>query len=90
MYEATFEENETLQDGDDDAGNGGALGVGPSGEVVFDDFCYFSENIANSGGIGGAISNMGSLVFGRASYFLSNRARGKYGVWYEYGNSTVD
>lgn len=76
-YDVVFSGNKVLADGDDFAGDGGALNVASTGEVSFDDFAYFMENEAESGGQGGAISNSGSLAFKRASYFLSNTAKGE-------------
>lgn len=76
-YDAVFSGNKVLTDGDDFAGDGGALCVASGGEVSFNDFVHFMENEAESGGQGGAISNSGYLVFKRASYFVSNTARGE-------------
>lgn len=76
-YDVVFSGNKVLTDGDDFARDGGALCVAPRGEVSFDDFVYFMGNEAESGGQGGAISNSGYLVFKRASYFVSNTAKGE-------------
>lgn len=76
-YDVVFSGNKVLTDGDNFAGDGGALCVAPTGEVSFDDYAYFMENEAESGGQGGAISNSGMLVFKRASYLESNTAKGE-------------
>lgn len=75
-YSATFTANEVMFLGDLDAGDGGAIAIGNNGEVTFDDFSFFTENIARSGGAGAAVANRGSVVFKRASYFLANAAKG--------------
>lgn len=76
-YETVFSGNKVLTDGDLFARDGGGLCVAPRGEVSFDDYVYFMENEAESGGQGGAVSNSGFLVFRRASYFVSNTAKGE-------------
>ena len=78
-YEATFLRNKAMgdDDGDIDAGNGGAIAVGPEGAVTLHDFSFFTENVVDSGGQGGAIENLGYLEFGRASYFRFNEAKGE-------------
>ena len=75
-YPVDFFGNKVLSDGDVDAGDGGALCVASRGEVSFQDFSYFTENEAESGGQGGAVANFGYLLFERASYLASNTAKG--------------
>lgn len=75
-YTVDFVGNKVLSDGDVDAADGGALCVASRGEVSFQDFTYFMENEAESGGQGGAVANFGYLLFKRASYLESNTAKG--------------
>lgn len=78
QYDASFTGNQALRGGDDDAGSGGAIAVGPEGDVLFSDVTIFTENVANSGGRGGAMENLGSVVFEKASYFTNNEAKGEW------------
>lgn len=75
-YAVDFIGNKVLSDGDVDAGNGGGMCVDSRGEVSFEDFTYFADNEAESGGQGGAVANFGYLLFKRASYMASNTAKG--------------
>lgn len=76
-YDVVFSGNKVLTDGNGFAGDGGGICVAPRGEVSFADYAYFIQNEAESGGQGGAIANSGYLVFERASYFVSNTAKGE-------------
>lgn len=46
-------------------------------QVVFRGVATFTENTANSGGSGGAVSNLGYAKFKKRSYFYSNTAKGE-------------
>lgn len=83
-HRVDFTDNAVLRFDDYDAGDGGAIAVGPEGQASFEDFSYFTSNVAESGGQGGAMANSGSVVFGRASYFISNIAKGE-GSGFEWG-----
>lgn len=74
--DAVFTSNEARSSGDEPAGYGGAVAVGPEGSLEFQGALEFTDNKAQSGGSGGAIANFGSLVFRRKNYFWFNTAAG--------------
>ena len=80
-YDCTFNENSVMSDENSPSGSGGAVFVDHGGAVVFGGVCDFSYNEVGSGGRGGAIANMGSVVFqglsGQAS-FTDNTATGEF------------
>ena len=70
-----------MSDENSPSGSGGAVFVDHGGAVVFGGACVFAYNEVGSGGRGGAIANMGSVVFhastGHAS-FTDNSATGEF------------
>ncbi|CAN0400822.1 unnamed protein product [Ectocarpus sp. 12 AP-2014] len=94
--DAVFISNEARSSGDEPAGYGGAVAVGPEGSLEFQGALEFTDNKAQSGGSGGAIANFGSLVFRRKSYFWFNTAAedaigdGGFGgaIYAGYGSTT--
>lgn len=77
MQGVDFISNEAGTSGGDAAGSGGAVAVGPDGNVRFLGYTDFADNKAHSGGNGGALWNSGSVYFGRRSSFAGNTATGK-------------
>ena len=79
-YTCAFNENSVMSDENSPSGNGGAVFVDHGGAVVFGGACDFAYNEVGGGGRGGAIANMGSVVFqastGQAS-FTDNSATGE-------------
>lgn len=69
-----FISNEARSSGDDIAGYGGAVAVGPEGSVEFYGDAEFSDNKVQSGGNGGALSNLGSVSFRDFVDFFANTA----------------
>lgn len=77
MQGVAFISNEAGTSGGDDAGNGGAVAVGPDGSVSFLGFSEFTDNKAHGGGNGGGLANYGYVYFERRSAFYFNVANGK-------------
>ena len=80
-YDCTFNENSVMSDENSPSGSGGAVFVDHGGAVLFEGVCDFIYNEVGSGGRGGAIANMGSVVFqgspGEIS-FTDNTATGEF------------
>ena len=69
-----------MSDENSPSGSGGAVFVDNGGAVVFGGVCDFTYNEVGSGGRGGAIANMGSVVFQGSSRhvsFADNSATGE-------------
>ena len=71
-----------MRDENGPSGSGGAVFVDHGGAVVFGGYLSnFMYNEVGSGGRGGAIANMGSVVFQASSYqvsFTDNTATGEF------------
>ena len=69
-----------MSDDNSPSGSGGAVFVDHGGAVLFEGVCEFIYNEVGSGGRGGGIANMGSVVFqglsGQVS-FTDNTATGE-------------
>eukprot|EP00904_Undaria_pinnatifida_P003178 jgi/Undpi1/12861/HiC_scaffold_7.g02528.m1 len=64
----TFNDNSVMRDEDTPSGSGGAVFVDHGGAIVFGGvFANFIYNEVGSGGRGGAIANMGSVLFQASS-----------------------
>lgn len=83
-----FISNEARSSGDDIAGGGGAVAVGPEGSVDFHGDIEFTDNKAQSGGSGGALANSGSVSFHDFVDFFANAAQsgGKGGAIANFGS----
>ena len=78
-----FNENAVVGSVDRPSGSGGALFVDHGGAVVFGDASVFTNNDVGGGGQGGAVANLGSLVFEGPSgqaMFSNNAAPGDFGT----------